>query len=189
MSAVEVTDPATGRAARDAVLEVCARHADALAEQVEAAGRAVSAQRALLEPGRVAELGESVVWVAATLRVVADSLGELHTVLDEASAVPAGAEPVAVVLTPIADAVAVGRRPEVAAVNLLFARRHRLAPDVLRSLADIWVCASAARYGAPAEEFWSDPELFTGHDLAECAAENHTGDHGDERGDEAGGRS
>jgi hypothetical protein len=57
------------------------------------------------------------------------------------------------------------------AVEVLFAQRHDLPPDVLRSLADIWVCASAARYGEPHEPFWEDAE-FTGHDLAACEAES-----------------
>ncbi|MDN5918072.1 MAG: hypothetical protein L0I76_23745 [Pseudonocardia sp.] len=44
--------------------------------------------------------------------------------------------------------------PVIEAVDLLFRVRHDLTPDVLRSLASIWTCASAARYGAPHERFW-----------------------------------
>jgi hypothetical protein len=55
-----------------------------------------------------------------------------------------------------------------AAVEVLHAARHRLAPDVLRSLADIWTCGSAARYHEPHERFWDDPAVFTGHDTAGC---------------------
>jgi hypothetical protein len=57
------------------------------------------------------------------------------------------------------------------AVEVLFRERHRLPSDVLRSLAGIWTCASAARYGEPHERFWED-EDFTGHDPAACEAES-----------------
>lgn len=67
-------------------LEVCARHADALAGQVEAAERAVVAQLRQLNRCEVRRAHVSAEWVRSTLRVVADSLGELHTVLDELAA-------------------------------------------------------------------------------------------------------
>jgi hypothetical protein len=68
------------------------------------------------------------------------------------------------------------RHPVYAAVEVLAHYRHSLTPDVLRSLADIWVCASAARWGRPYETWWldmDDPEvaaLYTGHDVAACEA-------------------
>lgn len=71
---------------RDELLEVCARHADALAGQIEAAERQVDAQLRQLNRCEVRSAYASGEWVAATLQVVADSLGELHTVLDEAGA-------------------------------------------------------------------------------------------------------
>lgn len=58
--------------------------------------------------------------------------------------------------------------PVYQAVELLLKCRHQLPPDILRSLASIWVCGSAARYNAPHEEFWIFTELFTEHDVAEC---------------------
>lgn len=61
--------------------------------------------------------------------------------------------------------------PVYEAVELLFRHRHNLAPDVLRSLADIWSCASAARYGEPHEEFWTalaEEGFYGTHDTAEC---------------------
>jgi hypothetical protein len=58
--------------------------------------------------------------------------------------------------------------PVYQAVALLSRCRHQLPPDVLRSLASIWVCGSAARFQAPHEEFWSDRELFTEHDVHTC---------------------
>lgn len=78
-----VTPPAAGRGE---LLEVCARHADALAGQVEATERAMAAQLRHLARCEVRLAHVSGEWVASTLRVVADSLGELHTVLDEAAA-------------------------------------------------------------------------------------------------------
>jgi hypothetical protein len=58
------------------------------------------------------------------------------------------------------------------AVGVLFARRHHLGPDVLRSLQDIWACASAARYGGPYEAWDFDPEFYATHDTTECEGEN-----------------
>lgn len=59
------------------------------------------------------------------------------------------------------------------AANLLFRHRHNLAPDVLRTLACVWQCASAARYGEPHEEFWADQDdFYAGHDVDECEADN-----------------
>lgn len=78
--------------------------------------------------------------------------------------------------------VAAGSRsgdPVTEAVNLLFRARHHLTPDVLRSLASVWECGSAARYGAPHERFWElDPSFYTDHDVAECEAENQPTDTG-----------
>ena len=54
------------------------------------------------------------------------------------------------------------------AVEVLFAERHHLGPDVLRSLQGIWDCASAARYGEPYERWGYDPEFYAAHDTAEC---------------------
>ena len=53
-----------------------------------------------------------------------------------------------------------------------------LPADVLRSLADIWVCASAAQWGQPYETWWldlDDPDvaaLYRDHDTAACDAES-----------------
>lgn len=55
-----------------------------------------------------------------------------------------------------------------AAVDVLFAHRHSLPGDVLRSLQSVYVCASAAKYGRPYEEGWLDPEEFASHDVSEC---------------------
>jgi hypothetical protein len=66
------------------------------------------------------------------------------------------------------------RDPVHDAVEVLAAHRHELAPDVLRSLADIWSCGSAARYGAAAEKFWLDDDgqdnaaFYGEHDVAGC---------------------
>jgi hypothetical protein len=68
--------------------------------------------------------------------------------------------------------------PVAAAVEVLAVCRHSLTPDVLRSLADIWVCASAARWGKPYKTWWldlGDPEvaaMYTEHDVAECEADD-----------------
>lgn len=62
------------------------------------------------------------------------------------------------------------------AANLLFRHRHNLAPDVLRTLASVWQCGSASRYGEPHEEFWADQDdFYAGHDVDECEAENQAG--------------
>ena len=59
------------------------------------------------------------------------------------------------------------------AVAVFFAGRHSLAPDILRSLQDMWVCASAARYGKPYETWQlGDPDAYRTHDVAACDAEN-----------------
>jgi G3E family GTPase len=75
--------PAAGSAGE--LVEVCARQADALAAQVEAAQRVVATQLGELDRGQLDEVAASGCWLSATLRVVAASLGELHTVLDEAA--------------------------------------------------------------------------------------------------------
>lgn len=68
------------------------------------------------------------------------------------------------------------------AVETLFRHRHHLAPDVLRSLASIWVCASAARYGAPHETFWLEDEAaYSEHDVAECESGIAPGEGADAR--------
>lgn len=61
-----------------------------------------------------------------------------------------------------------------AACAVLFRCRHELPSDILRSLADIWICASAARFGAPFETWWWDDqdEVYRDHDTAECEAES-----------------
>src|SRR5581483_7664097 len=51
------------------------------------------------------------------------------------------------------------------AVSILHQHRHHLTPDILRTIQDIWVCASAARYGAPYETGWAeDPDAYRDHD-------------------------
>jgi hypothetical protein len=66
--------------------------------------------------------------------------------------------------------------PVVAATDRLFANRHHLPPDILRSLEGLLFCASAARYGQPYERFWEhggwSDEAFTAHHTACCEAEN-----------------
>lgn len=84
MTAAQVA--AAAPAESDELLEVCARHADALAGQVEAAERQVTVQLRQLARCQVRSAHLSAEWVRSTLRVVADSLGELHAVLDEAAA-------------------------------------------------------------------------------------------------------
>lgn len=55
------------------------------------------------------------------------------------------------------------------AVAVLYKARHDLPNDILRSLADIWVCGSAARFGEPYERFWeTNVEEFSTHDTARC---------------------
>jgi hypothetical protein len=57
------------------------------------------------------------------------------------------------------------------AVEVLFRNRHHLTPDVLRSLQDIYLCASAARYGQAYESQWVDaPVFYSEHDVADCEA-------------------
>ncbi len=68
------------------VAEMCARHADALAGQAEAAERVAAGQIRQLNRGHVRLAYESAEWLRSTLRVLASSLGELHTVLDEFAA-------------------------------------------------------------------------------------------------------
>lgn len=53
----------------------------------------------------------------------------------------------------------------------LWAERHFLPTDVLRSLADIWICASAVRMPqTPPDRFWDDdPHLFAAHDTVSCS--------------------
>jgi len=67
--------------------ERCARHADELAGEVEAALRVLCEQLDALPDGRPGETRERVARLAwgqgGALRSVAGALGELHTVLDE----------------------------------------------------------------------------------------------------------
>lgn len=64
----------------------------------------------------------------------------------------------------------------VEAANVLFTNRHSLPPDVLRTLACVWQCASAARYGEPHEEFWADQDdFYASHDDDACEDENQAG--------------
>jgi hypothetical protein len=57
------------------------------------------------------------------------------------------------------------------AADILHRHRHQLSPDILRTIQDTWVCASAARYGEPYETGWAeDPEVYREHDVAKCEA-------------------
>lgn len=60
-------------------------------------------------------------------------------------------------------------------VELLADYRHNLPTDILRSLAGIWFCASAARFGRPHEPFWEDHDAaaYAEHNDAECEDESH----------------
>lgn len=62
------------------------------------------------------------------------------------------------------------------AIEVLYAHRHTLPADVLRSLQSIYLCASAAQYGEPYEQGWLDVEDFRtyygDHNAAECEAED-----------------
>ena len=58
------------------------------------------------------------------------------------------------------------------AVDILFAARRTLTPDILRSLRDTWLCASAARYGAPYESWEYDASADRDHDMAACETES-----------------
>lgn len=82
--------------------------------------------------------------------------------------------------TEVGAPAAIGPQTEdavIEAVNLLFRARHHLTPDVLRSLASVWECGCAARYGAPHERFWElDPSFYTDHDVVECETENRPTD-------------
>lgn len=70
------------------------------------------------------------------------------------------------------------------AIEVLFAERHNLGPDVLRSIRDIWHCASAARYAGPYAAWEYGPDLYADHDTAEC--EDDTADLADTPGDARG---
>ena len=60
------------------------------------------------------------------------------------------------------------------AVEAIAKCRHHLPSDILRSLGDIWFCASAARFGQPYEPFWKeqDAAAYAAHNTAECEDEN-----------------
>ena len=64
--------------------------------------------------------------------------------------------------------------PLPSAIDVLWRCRHSLAPDVLRTLADIWTCASAARYGEPYERWWEgndEDAAYSNHDVPKCESE------------------
>lgn len=62
------------------------------------------------------------------------------------------------------------------AADVLFRERHRIDADIIRTLADIWACASAAAYGEPHETwFTDDPAFYAAHDTAACEADNLAG--------------
>jgi len=66
--------------------------------------------------------------------------------------------------------------PITEAVDVLFRNRHHLAPDALRSLQSIYLCASAARYGEPHEAGWlEDAEFYAAHDVAGCEEDDQPG--------------
>jgi len=157
------------------LVEVCARQADELAGQAEAAQRAVTAHLEQVERGRVAQAVGSGCWLGATLRVLAGSLGELHTVLDEAAQLARETQSAPVIPAPRATEPgpaggagmpSPGGEVVAAAVEVLHAWRHRLGPEVMRSLAEVWRCASAARYGEPVGEPWADQQVWSGHRVA-----------------------
>ena len=77
---------------------------------------------------------------------LADALGGLLAQMDHAT-VPAGITP---------------RQ----AVDILFAARRTLTPDIPRSLRGTWLCVSAARYGAPHEPWEYDPSADRDHEMA-----------------------
>lgn len=83
MSAGQRAQPGAGALAE--LVEVCARHADELASQAEGAQLAVTAQLGQLDRAQLDQAAGTACWLGATLRVLASSLGELHTVLDEAA--------------------------------------------------------------------------------------------------------
>jgi hypothetical protein len=50
------------------------------------------------------------------------------------------------------------------AIELLFVHRHVIPSDALRSLQDIYTCASANRFnGEPYETWWMEPAHFRKH--------------------------
>lgn len=59
------------------------------------------------------------------------------------------------------------------AAAVLYRHRHRLTPNILRTIQDVWVCASAARYGEPYETWWvEDLGRYLDHDVAKCEADD-----------------
>lgn len=60
----------------------------------------------------------------------------------------------------------------------LWTNRHYLPPDVLRTLAEIWLCATAIHWpGSPPNRFWDNvPEVFTRHDTTYCEHHREAGD-------------
>jgi hypothetical protein len=63
------------------------------------------------------------------------------------------------------------------AAAVLYHHMHGLSPDILRTIQDAWVCASAARYGGRFETAWAkDPDACSEHDVSECEADDGTAD-------------
>jgi hypothetical protein len=60
------------------------------------------------------------------------------------------------------------------ATEILFAARHRLPGDVIRSLQSILFCAESALYHEP-EGFAMGPQDYADHGVRECEAENEPG--------------
>lgn len=56
-------------------------------------------------------------------------------------------------------------------LSALWTARHNLPADVVRSLADIWTCGSAARMPEiEPDRFWDDdPDFYARHDTAACS--------------------
>lgn len=73
------------------------------------------------------------------------------------------------------------------AAAVLYHHRHRLSPDMLRTIQDVWVCAAPARYGRPFETGWvEDPDAYSEHDVNECEADDDAEDLADTIGTIAG---
>lgn len=66
------------------------------------------------------------------------------------------------------------------AAAVLYLHRHRLSPGILRTIQNVWVCASAARYGGPLGTGWAeDPDACSEHDVSECEADDGAADLAD----------
>ena len=53
------------------------------------------------------------------------------------------------------------------AAEVLFEHRHDLPSDILRTIQNVWTCASQARFGEPYEAFWEHHE-WTGTPGCDC---------------------